>query len=136
MRQTYAPLVWQCRYGGIEVPEQLWTYADSGIGKKYSENQSEDVIDEKEYIKSFEKWVSNFSDFVESKGKVQPGKYRAYGYKQPPHLWNEIKSGLRALKLRFGIAPRNSSAEKQMIQNLNRNQTLDPKKTEGKKLRE
>ena len=136
MRQAYAPLVWQCRYGGIEVPEQLWTYADSGIGKKYSENQSEDAINEKKYMQSFEEWVSNFTDFVGSKGKVQPGKYRAYGYKQPAHLWNEIKSGLRALKLRFGIAPANSSAEKQTKQNLNRNQTEDPKKTEGKKLRE
>ena len=37
MRQAYAPLVWQCRYGGIEVPEQLWAYADSGVGKKLRE---------------------------------------------------------------------------------------------------
>lgn len=111
MRQAYAPLVWQCRYGGIEVPEQLWTYADNGIGKKYSENQSENAVNEKKYIQSFEKWVSNFTDFVGNNGKVQPGKYRAYGYKQPPLLWNEIKSGLKALKLRFDIAPRNSSAE-------------------------
>ncbi|MDZ4663376.1 MAG: NAD(P)H-dependent oxidoreductase, partial [Bacteroidota bacterium] len=36
MRHTYAPLVWQCRYGGIEVPDELWVYADSGVNKKYS----------------------------------------------------------------------------------------------------
>lgn len=135
MRQAYAPLVWQCRYGGIEVPEYLWEYADSGIGKKYSENQSEDVIYDNEYMGRFENWVKNFEEFVSAKGKVHPGKYRAYGYKPPPHLWNEIKSGLRALRLRFGKAPKNSSPEKQMVLNLNRNSTLHPKKTEGEKLR-
>jgi sulfur relay (sulfurtransferase) DsrC/TusE family protein len=106
------------------------------VGKKYSENQSEDVVNEKDYMRQFEQWVTNFTEFVAKKGKVQPGKHRAYGFKQPPHLWNEIKSGIRAFKLRFGIAPPNSSPEKQMIQNLNRNKTRHPKKTEGKKLRE
>ena len=135
MRQAYAPLVWQCRYGGIEVPEQLWEYALSGQGKKYSDNQSEDVIDDKEYMDKFANWVRDFEMFVAAKGKVQPGKYRAYGYKQPPHFLSEVKNGLRALKLRFGKAPENSSAQKQMNLNLNRNTTFNPKKTEGKKLR-
>ena len=135
MRQAYAPLVWQCRYGGIEVPEQLWEYADSGVGKKYSENQSENVIDDKEYMNRFTNWVKNFEAFVTAKGKVSPGKYRAYGYKPPPHLWNEIKSGIRAFKLRFGKAPEKSSPQKQAALNLNRNTTFNPKKTEGYKLR-
>lgn len=135
MRQAYAPLVWQCRYGGIEVPEQLWEYALSGRGKKYSANQSEDVIDDKEYMGKFANWVKNFEMFVAVKGKVQPGKYRAYACKQPLHFLSEIKNGLRALKLRFGKAPENSSAQKQMDLNLNRNTTFNPKKTEGKKLR-
>ena len=69
------------------------------------------------------------------KGKVKPGKYRAYGYKPPPHFWNEIKTSLRALKLRFGKAPKNSSPQKQMELNLNLDTTLHPKKTEGEKLR-
>ena len=73
---------------------------------------------------------------VSAKGKVPPGKYRAYGYKAPPHLWNEIKTGLRAFRLRFGKAPANSSAQKQIDLKLNRNTTLHPKKTEGEKLRE
>ena len=136
MRQAYAPLVWQCRYGGIEVPENLWQYAGSGIGKKYSQNQSEDLVNEKEYMELFNKWVINFEKFVGEKGKVQPGKYRAYGFKQPPHFWSELKTGIRALKLRFGKAPVNSSPEKQIQLNLNRNTTLHPKKTEGEKLRE
>ena len=135
MRQAYAPLVWQCRYGGIEVPEKLWEYADSGVGGKYSDNQSEDVLDNIVYMTKFENWVGEFEKFVATKGKVLPGKYRTYNYQPPVHLWNEIKSGLRALRLRFGKAPKNSSPEKQLQLNLNRNKTLHPARTEGKKLR-
>src|ERR687892_1037561 len=32
MRDAYAPLVWQCRYGGVEVPDDLWTYCEFGNG--------------------------------------------------------------------------------------------------------
>ena len=135
MRQAYAPLVWQCRYGGIEVPENLWEYADSGVGKKYSENQSEDVVNDTGYMHSFTSWVKAFEIFVKAKGKVPAGKYRAYGFKQPPHLWNEIKSGIRAFRLRFGKAPAGSSPQKQIDFKLNRNKTFHPKKTEGRKLR-
>lgn len=39
LRDAYAPLVWQCRYSGIEVPDALWSYGTSGKGRKYSENQ-------------------------------------------------------------------------------------------------
>ncbi|MDQ6903126.1 MAG: NAD(P)H-dependent oxidoreductase [Bacteroidota bacterium] len=135
MRQAYAPLVWQCRYGGVEVPEQLWEYADSGVGMKYSDNQAEDVVNNQIYMGKFENWVKEFETFVSAKGKVTPGKYRAYGFKQPPHLWNEIKTGLRAFKLRFGKAPSGSSNAKQIALNLNRDATFNPKKTEGEKLR-
>jgi hypothetical protein len=31
-RGAYAPLVWQCRYSGIEVPEALWRYVEFGRG--------------------------------------------------------------------------------------------------------
>ncbi len=135
MRQAYAPLVWQCRYGGIEVPENLWQYANSGVGKKYSDNQSEDVIDDSTYMNSFLSWVKEFEVFVRRKGKIQPGKYRAYGYKPPVALGGKIRNGIRALKLRFGKAPVNSSAEKQLKLGLNRNTTLHPKKTDGEKIR-
>jgi hypothetical protein len=30
MRDSYAPLVWQCRYSGIEVPDALWRYVEFG----------------------------------------------------------------------------------------------------------
>jgi hypothetical protein len=42
-RDAYAPLVWQCRYGGVEVPDNLWTYHEFGHGKPYSDNQAEDM---------------------------------------------------------------------------------------------
>ena len=41
MRDAFAPLVWQCRYSGIEVPDALWRHVTFGRGKKYSENQAE-----------------------------------------------------------------------------------------------
>jgi hypothetical protein len=30
MRQAYAPLVWQCRFSGVEVPDDLWAHALTG----------------------------------------------------------------------------------------------------------
>ncbi len=42
-RDSYAPLIWQCRYGGIEVPDELWHYVEFGKGEKYSDNQAEDL---------------------------------------------------------------------------------------------
>lgn len=135
MRNAYAPLVWQCRYGGIEVPDTLWKYADSGIDKKYSDNQSEDVIHEKEYMQAFDQWVNDFTQIVLAKGKVLPGKYRAYGFVPHTNLWHKLLSGIRAFKLRYGKPPHNSSPEQQIKLGLNKNTTRDPKKTEGEKLR-
>lgn len=44
MRDSYAPLAWQCRYGGVEVPDHLWTYCEFGRGQKYSDNQAEHMV--------------------------------------------------------------------------------------------
>ena len=135
-RDAYAPLVWQCRYGGVEVPDYLWAHCTSGKGRKYSENQAEDMIAENDFMKSFQKWVNNFEDFVHDKGKVTPGKYRAYGFKRPANLWKEAKTGIRSWMLRFGITPENSSVEKQKELGLNKDTALNPSKSEGEKLRE
>lgn len=135
-RNAYAPLVWQCRYGGIEVPDNLWKNEITGKDKKYSENQAEDAIEETEFMEGFTEWVNNFENFVAKKGKVQPGKHRAYGYKPPFSPIKELKTGIRSWKLRFGIAPKNSSAEKQQELDLNKDTTLHPGKSEGEKLRE
>jgi multimeric flavodoxin WrbA len=135
-RDAYRPLVWQCRYGGVEVPDNLWTHATSGKGKKYSDNQAEDMILENEFMKTFQNWVNNFEEFVQSKGKVTPGKWRAYGFKASTNLWKEAKTGIRSWMLRFGITPENSSPEKQKQLGLNMDSTLRPEKSEGEKLRE
>ena len=135
-RDAYAPLVWQCRYGGVEVPDNLWKHCTSGKGKKYSENQSEDMVKETEFMQTFNNWVTDFMNFVEVKGKVNPGKYRAYGIKRKTNLWKEAKTGLRAWMLRFGITPENSSPEIQKELGLNKDITLLPGKSEGEKLRE
>lgn len=135
-RDAYAPLVWQCRYGGIEVPEDLWAHATSGKGKKYSDNQTEDVINDESFMYSFNVWVKNFEIFVAKKGKVTPGKWRAFGFKPPTNLWKEAKTGIRAWLLRFGIAPENSSPKKQKEMGLNKDITLRPSKAEGEKIRD
>ncbi|MDQ6813797.1 MAG: hypothetical protein M3040_08675, partial [Bacteroidota bacterium] len=127
--------VWQCRYGGIEVPDHLWRAEITGKGVKYSENQSEDAIKEIEFMNGFDEWVSDFETFVGAKGKVKPGKYRAYGFKPPINLLRELKTGIRSWKLRFGITPPDSSAEQQKKLGLNKDKTLHPGESEGKKLR-
>jgi len=136
MRNAYAPLVWQCRYGGIEVPEDLWRYAESGVGKPYSENQSEDLMNDSEFLKNFDSWTDLFAEFVRKKGKVQPGKYRAYGYKAPGHFLADLKLKWREIKIGVSRPPKGSSPEAQQKLGLNRDATLKPRKSEGAKLRE
>lgn len=50
MRDAYAPLAWQLRYGGVEVPDHLWRYAQTGKNKKYSDNQSEDMVADTRFL--------------------------------------------------------------------------------------
>ena len=47
-RDTYAPLVWQCRYGGVEVPDDLWRYVE--FGKESEQDKEIDAA-----VKEFEK---------------------------------------------------------------------------------
>ncbi len=136
MRDAYAPLVWQCRYGGIEVPDSLWTYVEFGQGKKYSDNQAEDMVRDSAVLHDFDNWVSRIADFARAKGKVQPGKYRAYGYKAPGHLLKDAKLAWRDASMRVGLPPEGSSPAEQQELNLNRDRTLNPLKGEGEKLRE
>ena len=93
------------------------------------------MIEENEFMQSFQTWVNNFDIFIMGKGKVKPGKWRAYGYKAPTNLWKEAKTGIRSWMLRFGITPENSSPEKQKKLGLNKDTSLFPKKSEGEKLR-
>ena len=135
-RDTYAPLVWQCRYSGIEVPDHLWRHCTNGKGKKYSENQSEDMIGEKEFMQTFAIWVKDFETFVSNKGKVPPNKYRAFGFEAPKHKWANVKDGIRYFKMMVGKAPKYSSPGIQEELGLNKDATLQTKKGEGEKLRD
>ena len=134
-RETYAPLVWQCRFSGIEVPEPLWHYQEFGSGRIYSENQAEHMADDADFLGAFDAWSDRFAEFVTNKGKVRPGKYRAFGYKPPSHRWTSVKLWWRDKKMRIGQAPDGSSPQLQGELAINQDITLTPQKGEGEKLR-
>jgi hypothetical protein len=125
MRDAYAPLVWQCRYGGVEVPDHLWQYEEFGVGKKYSDNQAED-IDGGTFAR-FDAWCGAFVTFVRGKGKVRPGRFRAAGYEPPPHRWADKKLAWRTLRMKTGHAPEGSSPAIQDERDVNDDRTLRPK---------
>lgn len=135
-REAYAPLVWQCRYGGVEVPDYLWRYCITGKGKKYSDIQAEDMVKEQEFMNSFSGWVNDFAVFVEKKGKVCPNKFRAFGHKRPGHAWASVKDGIRYFQMMVGQPPKGSSPAVQQHLGLNRDAGWHTKKGEGQKLRE
>ena len=135
MRDSYAPLVWQCRYGGVEVPDRLWAYREFGNGEKYSDNQAEQMIEDEGTMTAFDRWTDDFAEFVREKGKVAPGKYRAFGYEAPGHLLRDAQLAWRDLRMRAGMAPHNSSPARQQELGLNQDQTWSPSESEGEKLR-
>lgn len=135
MRQAYAPLVWQSRYSGIEVPEELWAHAPTGEGLPYSDNQAEDMILEDPIMSAFDAWTVRFAGFVAKKGKIEPGRYRAFGYQAPGHRWNDAKLKWREMRLKAGRPPVGSSPAEQENLHLNRDAGLSATKSEGEKLR-
>jgi hypothetical protein len=135
MRDAYAPLVWQSRYSGIEVPDSLWEHALTGEGVPYSENQAEDMVREDAFMASFDGWVDRFSGFVGDKGQIEPGQYRAFGHTPPGHRYADLKLKWREWRLGLGMAPKGSSPAAQQSRDLNRDATLSPKQGEGEKLR-
>ncbi|MEP7156362.1 MAG: NAD(P)H-dependent oxidoreductase [Betaproteobacteria bacterium] len=134
-RETYAPLVWQCRFSGIEVPEPLWHYQSFGSGRIYSENQAEQMATDTIFLDAFDAWSDKFAAFVRDKGKVEPGKYRAFDYQVPSHRWTGVKLWWRDRKMRIGQAPEGSSPKRQEELGMNQDVTLTPSKSEGEKIR-
>jgi multimeric flavodoxin WrbA len=134
-RDAYAPLVWQCRYGGVEVPDHLWKYHITGKDKHYSDNQAEDMVTESGFMTAFNNWVAGFEEFVRQKGKVPPNKYRAYGFNPPKHIWANVQDGYRYFTMMIGKAPKGSSPRIQEDLGLNKDATWHTKQGEGKKLR-
>jgi hypothetical protein len=135
-RESYAPLVWQCRYGGIEVPDELWAYAEFGKDEKYSDNQAEDLPRHPDALESLDTWTERFIAFVRQKEKVEPGKYRAFGYKAPGHFLRDMQLAVRDVRMRFGHPPLESSPGKQQALGLNQDISRNPARSEGEKLRE
>ena len=136
MRDTYAPLVWQCRYGGVEVPDELWRYVEFGRGEPYADNQAEQLVRRGEVLGAFDGWCDAFARFVAAKGKVPPGTWRAYGYEPPSHRLANAKLKWRELRMRMGRPRADSSPARQQELGLNDDARLFPGKGEGERLRE
>jgi hypothetical protein len=133
-RDAYAPLVWQCRYGGVEVPDRLWRYHEFGRGKPYGANQAEHV-DEGTWGE-LDAWTDAFAEHVARKGKVEPGRWRAFGHARPAHRLDDLKLKWREIRIALGHAPEGSSPALQEELGLNRDRRLRPKQGEGERLRE
>ena len=135
MRHCYAPLVWQCRYSGIEVPDHLWRYVEFGRGKPYSENQAEHLLQQPEVLGAFDRWTDAFAGHVRKKGKVPPGEYRAYGYEPPPHFAADMRTKWRGVRMALGFPVPGTSPAMQQDLELNQDAGIHYKKGEGAKLR-
>ena len=136
MRDAYSPLVWQCRYGGVEVPDDLWTYCEFGKGEPYSRNQAEDLVRHDDVLAAVDAWADRAATFVARKGRVPAGRFRAYGYQAPSHRLADLKLKWRSLRMSAGHAKPGSSPAEQAKDDLNRDATFSPKRGEGEKLRE
>ena len=134
-RETYAPLVWQCRFSGIEVPDTLWHYQSFGNGRIYSDNQAEHMARDAAFMAAFDGWTDRFAAFVGAKGKVEPGRFRAHGFRRPSHKWADVKLAWRDASMRVGIGPRGSSVRQQHEEGLSRDAVLQPKRGAGERLR-
>ena len=132
-REAYAPLVWQCRYSGVEVPDALWRYCTTGKGAPYAGNQAEDMALDADFLRAFDEWTDYFAAYVRQKGKVPPGRYRAFGYHPPSHHLDDLKLKWRELRMSAGLPPAGSSPAEQQALDLNRDATFRPGKSEAER---
>ena len=135
MRHTHAPLVWQCRYSGIEVPDPLWRYVEFGRDKKYSDNQAEHMASEPDLLREFDEWTDAFADHVAKKGKVKP--------KRVPRLrlpgtslssLADLKTKWRGLRMALGFPIPGTSPAIQQERGLNRTLTISLQEERGRKI--
>lgn len=73
---------------------------------------------------------------VAAKGKVEPGRWRAYGYEAPGHRWADVKLAWRSARMRVGRAPAGSSPRAQEELGLNDDAVLRATRSDGERLRE
>ena len=93
------------------------------------------MIQEAEFMAAFDAWTDRFAGYVGQKGKVDPGRYRAYGHEAPGHKWADAKLKWREFRMKMGAPPADSSPAAQEHLGLNRDATLSPQTGEGEKLR-
>jgi hypothetical protein len=129
-REAYAPLVWQCRWSGVEVPDELWAYAETGRDRPYADNQAEHMVRDDPFMAAFDAWAGRFATFVARKGRVPPGAFRAYGYEPPGHRWADVRLGWREARMRLGAPRAGSSPDLQQALGLNDDATLFPARSE------
>jgi hypothetical protein len=134
-RDAYAPLVWQCRYSGVEVPDGLWQYVAFGEGCKYADNQAEQLAANAPVLAAFDAWCAGFIAHVGRKGKVEPGPYRAFDHSPPSHRLADARLKMRDWRMRLGMPRRGSSPQVQQRLGLNRDVTVHPAQGEGARLR-
>jgi NADPH-dependent FMN reductase len=75
-RLAYAPLVWQCRYSGVEVPDALWRHVEIGHGRPYADDQAGELMADERAVATFDAWVEAFVEHVRAEGAV-PGTQEA-----------------------------------------------------------
>src|SRR6185295_4265368 len=101
-----------------------------GRGEKYSDSQAEDMAEEPELQEAFTKWIEAFAEHVTKKGRVKPGEFRAFGYRPPSHLWADLKTKWRGLRMALGKPIPETSPAIQQERGLNRDATIFYKKGE------
>jgi multimeric flavodoxin WrbA len=69
-RHAFDPLVWQCRYSGIEAPDELLASATIGAGEYYADDQGGALGESKQALKAFDAWVTHFIAHVTKKGPM------------------------------------------------------------------
>lgn len=94
------------------------------------------MAEEPDAMAVFDQWADAFVSHVAEKGKVKPGKYRAYGHRTPFHLWDSLRTKWRGLRMALGVPLPGTSPAIQQEQNLNRDTGLRYKKGVGAKLRD
>jgi hypothetical protein len=94
----------------VEAPDQLWSYYEFGKGKKYSDNQAEDMIREGNVLQMFDR-------------------------EAPGQLLRDAQLLWRHVRVRAEVPPKDSLPAQQQELGLNRDQTWSSHESEGEKLR-
>jgi hypothetical protein len=91
-----------CRLSVIENSRDSGITSTLGKDEKYSDNQAEDLSRHDKVFAELDAWTDRFAAFVRQKGKVEPGKCRAFGYKPPGHLLQNARLAWRDARMRLG----------------------------------